>query len=205
MKKSRVSPTRRVHINIVSKRASGRFNFARVKPHPGVFTTWRGQVWVYVWVLSTPRGDTKKIENAHASHIHSQYQPCRSERCWPKHNPAAPNSALTKAQTITQTLGEAYAVPVKRRPRERAHWRLAPRLRPRMLQSRSYRPTIPRVHPPILLLERSVGPRGRQSYSVGAKLRVIEYTCLRCLDGGDERHIEKGGGRVYAGEKAAEL
>ena len=41
-----------------------------------------------------------------------------------------------------------------------------------------------RVYPPSFALERSVGPSGRPSYSTATKLRVIEYTRLRCPDGG---------------------
>ena len=41
-----------------------------------------------------------------------------------------------------------------------------------------------RVNPPSFALKRSVEPRGRYSYSTATKLRVIEYTRLRCPDGG---------------------
>ena len=52
-----------------------------------------------------------------------------------------------------------------------------------------------RVYPPSFALERSVGPRGRHSYSTATKLRVIEYTRLR------RRRREKSwsGGRLGQG------
>ena len=42
----------------------------------------------------------------------------------------------------------------------------------------------PHVYPSTLDLERSVGPKGRHSYSTATKLRVMDYTRLRCNDGG---------------------
>ena len=63
--------------------------------------------------------------------------------------------------------------------------RPVPRLRPRLLRSRSYGADHSLVFTGCaLLMENLVGPRGRHSCSTATKLRVIEYTRLRCPDGG---------------------
>ena len=116
--------------NNARKRPPGRrCDCARVKRHPGAFTTWLGH---FLGKDSPPLGDTKrKKKKTHASH--TQQQHCSSNRCSSSRRPAP-----IKAQTTTQTLGEAHAVLVKRRPRGRARRRQVPRLRPHLLRSRSY-------------------------------------------------------------------
>ena len=43
---------------------------------------------------------------------------------------------------------------------------------------------LPRVYPQGVELNRSVGPKGRHSYSTATKLGVVDNTRLRCYDGG---------------------
>ena len=88
-----------------------------------------------------------------------------------------------KAQTTTQTLGEAHAVLVKRRPRGRARRRPVPRLRPRLLPSRSYSADHSLAFA-LRALNWSVGwGRGAALLLDGDEAQGDRYTCLGCPDG----------------------
>ena len=56
---------------------------------------------------------------------------------------------------------------------------------------------LPRVYPPSFALEHSERPKVRHTYSTAVKLRVIEYTRLRCPHGGD---VRKRGGAAGLGQ-----
>ena len=57
---------------------------------------------------------------------------------------------------------------------------------------------LPRGYPQNFELERSVGPKGRHPYSTATTLRVVDYTRLRCPDGG-RRGKPRSGGRAWTG------
>lgn len=132
--------------------------FAHEKKRPRAFTTWRGVFWKTMSGLLVPRNDTKITTKTHASHTPSTDESTDETNSWGSlHRPgqAAPMSEGTPAS------GPAPAAQ-------------------RVLQ----RGLLPRNDRPSFAPERSVGPSGWQSYSAATKLRVIEYTRLRCPDGG---------------------
>ena len=161
--------------NNARKRPPGRrCDCARVKRHPGAFTTWLGH---FLGKDSPPLGDTKrKKKKTHASH--TQQQHCSSNRCSSSRRPAP-----IKAQTTTQTLGEAHAVLVKRRTRGRARRRQVPRLRPHLLRSRSYSADHSLAFA-LRALNWSVGwGRGAALLLDGDEAQGDRYSCLGCPDG----------------------
>lgn len=72
-----------------------------------------------------------------------------------------------------------------RRPGEAAPTREAtPAPGPMPVAQVVQRGLLPRVYPPSFELERSMGPKGRHSYSTTTNLKAIDFTCFRCNDRG---------------------
>ena len=101
------------------KRLRGRYDFAGCGR--GVFYFFGGSFG--------PPGRYNKQETQHTPLTRTQQQHS-SSRCWSCRNPAAPTRrpAPIKALTSTETVGEACAALVKRRPRGRARRRQLTRL-----------------------------------------------------------------------------